>query len=93
MILDGYGRDLPIVGEFDMDTWAILKNTQNDRILFSVPDGLLVVNIETRQDPYAQAYFPILGYPREILVHDMKMTFAAGRYGIYQFGLDVFNLD
>jgi len=91
-ILDAFGEDLPVLSRFEVDEWAQLRNAQSGRVLFSVPGGLLVINIEDPALPYAQAFFPVFGWPQEFLVHDMKIIFAGGRYGVYQFGLDVFNL-
>ena len=35
---------------------------------------------------------PVWGWPQSLMVHDREITFAAGRYGMYRFGLDDFNL-
>ena len=50
------------------------------------------MNVVIPTAPFPQAYFPTRGWPQEILFVDDKIVFAAGRYGIYQFPVSVFNL-
>ena len=59
---------------------------------FQVPNGLLVMNIEDPKKPYPQAYFPTMGWPKEIRVDKPHILFASGRYGVYRFGLHESNL-
>jgi hypothetical protein len=91
-ILDVEGDDFPILSTFEVDNWASLQGVEEGRALFSVPGGLLVVNVVDPTEPFAQAYFSTLGWPTKILINAGEIMFAAGRYGIYSFGLDVFNL-
>jgi hypothetical protein len=51
-----------------------------------------VFNLDDPAAPYPQAYFPVLGWPSAVVVEDRQILMAAGRYGIYAFDLDVFNL-
>ena len=60
--------------------------------LTGILDQLLVLNIDDASAPYAQAYFATRGWPRDIVVDGDDLLFAAGRYGIYKFDLDTFNL-
>lgn len=75
-----------------VDAWATLTAAASGRALFSVPGGMLMVNVEDAALPFAQAYFPTLGWPQDTTVSDNRLIFAAGRYGIYEFSLDAFNL-
>ncbi|MCP4624939.1 MAG: hypothetical protein GY850_15650 [bacterium] len=89
-ILTAY--DFEIMAEVDLDDWASLRHATRGRALFQVPGGLLVFNLDDATAPYPQAYFPSWGWPSEILVVGRDVMFAAGRYGIWLFGLDTFNL-
>jgi hypothetical protein len=50
------------------------------------------MNLDNPAAPFAQAFFATRGWPREINIEGRQIIFAAGRYGIYAFGLDTFNL-
>ncbi len=80
------------LGTTAIDTWASLQDAQAGRALFSVPGGLLVVNLDSPATPWAQAWFPTQAWPWNIRVDDGVIRFAAGRYGIYEFALDTYNL-
>ena len=84
--------DLAVLSEVDVDTWAALKDARAGRALFQVPGGLLLMNLSDASQPYPQAYFPTRTWPRDIVVDDNDIMFAAGRYGLYRFGLNAFNL-
>ncbi len=86
-------RNLRLVSTMEVDTWAALQEVKRGRALFSVPGGLLVMNLDDPSQPYAQGYFPTNGWPRAITVEGDDIFFAAGRYGIQRFGLDEFNLE
>ncbi len=83
---------LTVESAVEVDDWALLRDARAGRALFQVPGGLLVFNLDDASRPYPQAYFPTLGWPRDILVDDREILFAAGRYGIHVFDLDAFNL-
>jgi len=91
-ILDAASEDLAVLGQVTVDDWATLKDARAGRALFQVPGGLLVMNLDDADAPYAQAYFATRGWPRRILVEGDDVWMAAGRFGVYRFGLDVFNL-
>jgi hypothetical protein len=88
-ILDG---SLTPASNVSIDSWATLSGAQDGRALFQVPGGVLVMNIANAAAPYPQAYFATLGWPQSISFSDAKAMFAAGRFGIYEFDLDLFNL-
>jgi hypothetical protein len=88
-ILDG---SLTPASNVSIDAWATLSGAQDGRALFQVPGGVLVMNIANAAAPYPQAYFATLGWPQSISFSDAKAMFAAGRFGIYEFDLDLFNL-
>jgi hypothetical protein len=77
---------------FEVDRWATLRDAIGGRALFSVPGGLLVVNTTNPSSPFAQAYFPVNGWPRAFVLDGRDVYMASGRYGIYTFGFDSFNL-
>jgi hypothetical protein len=85
-------NDLGTVAELALDSWAELRGALPGRALFQVPGGLLVTNLDEPSAPYPQAYFASLGWPRQVLFHERDVMFAAGRYGIYRFGIDEHNL-
>ncbi len=91
-IIDAAGTDLNIISEFDIDTYAGLKEVRDNKALFDVPGGILIVNIGNPQSPFAQAYYPLNGWIRRFIVNDDTIIIPAGNYGIYQFDLDGFNL-
>jgi hypothetical protein len=91
-ILDLTAQTLPELGELEIDRWATLQDARAGRALFSVPGGLLVINLDDAAAPFAQAYFPTRGWPRDIMVEGDDIYFAGGLYGMYKFGLDETNL-
>ncbi len=91
-ILDLGGGTLATLGEAEVDAWAQLEGTIAGRALFSVPGGLLVMNLDDPRAPYAQAYFPMNGWAYGIELAGRVALFAAGRFGLHRFDLDTFNL-
>jgi hypothetical protein len=89
-ILDGL--ELSRLGEVSVDRWATLRDARAGRALYEVPGGLLLFNVADPTAPFAQAYFPVRGWPRRILMVDDWVYFPAGRYGVYAFDLDTYNL-
>lgn len=90
-ILDA-SDELQILSETEVDLWAWLRDVKDGRALFQVPGGLLVLNVDDASAPFAQAYFPTLAWPVNILLHEDSIFFAGGRYGMYRFDLDEENL-
>lgn len=84
--------DFRRLAEEPVDRWATLRSATSGRALFSVPGGLLVMNTSNAANPYAQAYFPTMGWPSTITTVEREIYIAAGRYGMYRFSLDAFNL-
>ena len=76
----------------DIAEWASLQSAIKQRALFSVPGGMLVVDLRSPQAAEAQAYFPTRGWPRDIVTRDTSLYMPAGRYGIYQFDVTANNL-
>jgi hypothetical protein len=91
-VLDAVHDSLRVLSNVDIDTWATLQEATDGRALFQVPGGLLVFNLEEVETPFPQAYFATRGWPRDIHVEGDQILFAAGRYGIYSFDMDAFNL-
>lgn len=91
-VLDLSDAQLPLLSSSDIDTWAQLKTAITGRALFTIPGGLLVVNLDDVSKPYAQAYFPTKGWPRAFELANREVYFAAGPYGVFGFDLDEFNL-
>ncbi len=91
-ILDLGADDLTKLADLEVDSWASLRDARLGRALFAVPGGLLVINLDTPSAPYAQAYFPTRGWPRDIVVDGDDIYFAGGLYGLYKFGLNETNL-
>jgi len=91
-VLDAYSDDLALLAQVDVETWAGLRDVVAGRVLFQVPGGLLVFNLDDPASPYPQAFFATWGWPRQILVDGGEIIVPAGRYGIYAFDLDEFNL-
>lgn len=77
---------------YEIDRWATLRGAIGGRALFSVPGGVLIVNTSVPTSPFAQAYFPVNGWPQDLQIDGRDVRMASGRYGIYTFGLDDFNL-
>ena len=91
-VLDLTNATLPVLATEPIDTWATLKSAISGRALFTIPGGLLVVNLDDITAPFAQAYFPTKGWPQAFEVTDTDVYFAAGPYGVFSFDLDEFNL-
>ncbi len=91
-ILDGQSK-LNKLSEVRLADWATLQAaTPNDRALFSVPGGLLVVDATQPASPSPQAFFPTRTWPRDVYVDGNRAFMAAGSYGIYDFDLTANNL-
>lgn len=84
--------DLDKLSQVDVDSWATFKGADDGKALFQVSSGLLVMNVQDASAPYAQAYFPTPGWPQDILFEGDNILIAAGRYGIYKFNANTFNL-
>lgn len=84
--------DLSEASAVDVDRWAELTAAMDGRALFTVPGGVLVMNLENAAQPWPQAYFATTGWPRSMLVDEGYVMLAADRYGIYRFDLDETNL-
>jgi hypothetical protein len=80
------------LSDVEIDSWATLEQAASGRALFQVPGGLLLVSLSDVTSPVAQAYFPTLGWPSEILFEGDEILFAAGPYGIYRFDANESNL-
>lgn len=91
-VLDATAPDLATLASVAVDTWAELREAVAGRALFAVPGGLLVMNLDDAARPRAQAWFATRGWPQRVLVAGRDLYFAAGRYGVYRFGLDETNL-
>jgi hypothetical protein len=80
------------LADVEVDSWATLEEADAGRALFQVPGGLLLVDVTTPTAPAAQAYFPTLGWPSEILFEADEILFAAGPYGVVRFDATASNL-
>ncbi len=76
---------LDVVAEVDVDTWATLNGAEDGRALFQVPGGLLLLDLRDATHPAPQAYFPLQGWPSEVLFEGDEILLAAGPFGIYRF--------
>ncbi|HET8940180.1 MAG TPA: beta-propeller domain-containing protein [Polyangiales bacterium] len=85
-------QELEVLGEADIDSWAEFRDAKHGRALYRVPGGLLVVDVADATKPKAQAYFPVAGWPNDIVFDGDSILFAAGMYGIYRLDAGVFNL-
>ncbi len=93
-ILDITDAALPILATVPIEATngVSLKSAFAGRALFSIPNGLLVVNFDDVTMPFAQAYFPTRVWPQAFEVTTTNAYFAAGPYGVFSFDLDEFNL-
>lgn len=91
-ILDLRAAQLNLRSTTDVDNWAVLKDARKGRALYQVPGGLLVMNLDNVDKPYAQAYFPTRGWPRDVNVEGNDIFFSAGPFGLYRFDLNINNL-
>ncbi len=91
-VLDLEAPGFPSLSKSEVDDWAQLKHAMNGRALFTVPGGMLVVNLDDAAAPAAQAYFPLRGWPRALTTNNRHIYFAAGRFGLYGFDVDASNL-
>jgi hypothetical protein len=84
--------DMSVLSEMEIDTWASLHMVKDEKALFSVPGGILLVNLDDLSSPFAQAYFPILGWPFSVFMNNGVIYMPSGPYGIYTFDTDTYNL-
>jgi hypothetical protein len=50
------------------------------------------MNLSNASSPFAQSFFPLRGWPSRIRTDGDDVLVPAGRYGVYRFDLDEFNL-
>lgn len=91
-VLDA-GGSLEQLSALQVDSWSTLREAREGRALFAVPGGVLVVNLDDPALPFAQAYFPSVGWYQDLTVSGDDMYVAGGPYGMFVFDLDEFNLD
>ncbi len=91
-ILDLNSANFDQLSEVDVDDYARLRAAVSGKALFTVPGGMLVVNVADATNPHAQAYFPLRGWPRDLDLNGSTVYFAAGAYGLYTFDADTYNL-
>jgi hypothetical protein len=91
-ILDLVGTDFPKLSEVAVDSWATLQEAKVGRALFTVPGGLLVLNVQNPSAPVPQAYFAMQGWPTRLVVANNDIFMPAGSYGVYRFDIDSYNL-
>ncbi len=75
-----------------VDRFASLMHAMPGRAIFQVNTGIVVMNTDDPAKPFPQAYFPTKGWPQGFVAQDNHIMFAAGRYGIYWFDADTYNL-
>jgi hypothetical protein len=85
-------EDLAKISEIAVDSWATFKTAESGRALFQVSGGLMIINVQDPEAPFAQAYFATPGWPQDVLVENGNILIAAGPYGIYQFDASASNL-
>lgn len=91
-ILDTTSPTFAVLSDTPIDSWASLMDAKIGRALFMVSGGLLVVNVERATAPYAQAYFPIWGWPNRLVVEGRTIFVPAGPFGMLAFDIDEENL-
>lgn len=91
-ILDVGSPGLRLRSELAIDTWAQLRDATAGRAFFQVPGGLLVINTSQPSQPYAQAFYPIRGWPTGFERDGDDVFVPAGAFGLYQFDGSTFNL-
>lgn len=84
--------DLTPRSETEVDTWAELSQVVDGRLLFGVGGGYLIINAQDPAAPYAQAYFPYLGWLEKLTFHDNTILLAGGPYGLYRLDATTHNL-
>ena len=91
-ILDMQATDFEELSTVPIDDWAHLQGGIPGKALFTVPGGMLVVNIADAANPHAQAYFALRGWPQQLEVEGTDIYFAAGPFGMYAFDSTEYNL-
>lgn len=93
LILDALeGNSFEELSITEVDSWATLRGTKSGSAVFQVSGGLLLFNISDLSSPWPQAYLPMLGWPRGLMISGDRLHVAAERYGIYSFDLTKTNL-
>ena len=91
-VFDSRGDELSQISQVEVDDWAWLKDARVGRAMYQVPGGILVLNLDDAANPFAQAFFSTLGWPQTMVLAGDDMIIPAGKYGIYRFDLNEFNL-
>lgn len=84
--------DLVKIGETDIDSWADMTQALDGRLVFGVGGGFLIVNAQSPATPYAQAFFPYMGYSENLTFSGNTILLAGGPFGIYAFDATTHNL-
>ncbi len=84
--------DMTVLSETPIDVYADLKTVKNNKALFSISGGILVINLDDLTKPVAQAYFPMIGWPYNTFVYQNTVYMPSGQYGIQTFDIDSYNL-
>jgi hypothetical protein len=91
-IIDVNDVKMKSLSDFELAAWSDLRGIESSRAMFSVSGGVLVVNMAKPAAPFAQAFFPLRGWPSRMLLQKSDIIVPAGRFGLYRFGLDQNNL-
>jgi hypothetical protein len=86
------GTGFEVLSESRIPGWLSVRELANNRALLEVPEGMMMVNLDTPRQPRAQAAFPVYEWPREFVFEGNELLFAAQFYGIHQIDLDDGNL-
>lgn len=81
-----------LASQLDVGSRSTLHQAVNDRLVFSVTGGVLVVNVQDRTMPYAQSFFPMTASPNEVAVFGSELFLPAGRHGLYRHDIEDTNL-
>ncbi|HEX7479378.1 MAG TPA: beta-propeller domain-containing protein [Polyangiales bacterium] len=84
--------DLSVAGETDVDQWATFVTAKAGEAVYSVSGGILLVNVKDPTKPFAQAYFPTMGWSSDMVLDQGEIVLAAGPYGVYRFDASTYNL-
>jgi hypothetical protein len=85
-------EDLSVVSEIQLEAWAHFNDAKHGRALYRVAGGLLVLDVRDASQPKPQAYFPVAGWPTDIVFDGKSILFAADLYGIHRLDAETFNL-
>lgn len=85
-------KQFTVKSETALPYYPTLHEARNGKLLVQAGHGFLLYDFTQAQGPFAQAYFPAINWGGSVTIVGDTVYVPSGSYGIYQFTLDMVNL-